>query len=91
MKFSSALFEALTHDRVSGNSMTRQYDGAVFVSEIINLRQARKKLARTTREEVAATNRARHGQTKAERALKQSEADKLRKVLDGAKREDPAE
>jgi ribosomal protein S2 len=61
------------------------------VSEIINLRQVRKRLARTAREEVAATNRARHGQTKAERALTQVEAEKLRRVLDGAKREDPAQ
>ena len=60
------------------------------MSEIINLRQARKRLARTAKEETATANRAKHGQTKAERALRQAEADKLRKLLDGAKREDPA-
>jgi hypothetical protein len=59
------------------------------MAEIVNLRQARKRLARTAAEEVAAANRAKHGQTKAERALKQAEADRLRKSLDGAKREDP--
>jgi ribosomal protein S2 len=59
------------------------------VSEIINFRQARKRLDRVAQEEVAAANRAKHGLTKAERALKQSEAEKLRKSLDGAKREEP--
>ncbi|MDB5395764.1 MAG: hypothetical protein JWM91_3270 [Rhodospirillales bacterium] len=59
------------------------------LSEIINLRQARKRLARTAREGVAATNRARHGRTKAERALQHSEAEQLRKSLDGAKHDDP--
>ena len=61
------------------------------MSEIINLRQARKRLARAAREDTAAANRARHGQTKAERAMKQAEAEKHRKLLDGAKREDPAQ
>jgi hypothetical protein len=58
------------------------------MSEIVNLRLARKRAARTVREEAAAANRAKHGQTKAERALKQAEADRLRSMLDGAKRED---
>jgi hypothetical protein len=61
------------------------------MSEIINLRQARKRVARAVREETAAANRAKHGQTKAERALKQAEADRLRSVLDGARREEPPE
>ncbi len=39
------------------------------MSEIVNLRQARKRAARAAREEAAAANRAKHGQTKAERAL----------------------
>ena len=59
------------------------------MSEIVNLRQARKRLARAAREDAAAANRAKHGQTKAERTLKQAEAEKLRKLLDGAKRDDP--
>jgi hypothetical protein len=58
------------------------------MSEIVNLRQARKRAARTAREEVAAANRAKHGQTKAEKASRRAEADKLRNVLDGARRED---
>jgi len=59
------------------------------LSEIINLRQARKRLARTAREEAASVNRAKHGQTKAERALTKIRADKVRGLLDGAKREEP--
>ncbi len=59
------------------------------MSEIVNLRQARKRAARTAREETAAANRAEHGQTKAEKALRRAEAEKLGRVLDGARREDP--
>ena len=58
------------------------------MSEIVNLRQARKRAARTAREEAATANRAKHGQTKAEKASSRAEAEKLRIVLDGAKRED---
>ncbi len=61
------------------------------MSEIVNLRQARKRAARTAQEAIAAANRAMYGQTKAERALKQAEAEKQRKLLDGVKREDPAQ
>ena len=74
--------------RRSVNMAVRLRSG-VFVSEIINLRQARKRVARAVREETAAANRAKHGQTKAQRILKQAEADRLRKTLDGAKREEP--
>jgi hypothetical protein len=58
------------------------------LSEIVNLRQARKRAARAAREEVAATNRAKHGRTKAEKTATRTEAQKLRNLLDGAKRED---
>jgi hypothetical protein len=61
------------------------------VSEIINLRQARKRLARAADDQTSAANRAKHGQTKAERGLKQAQADRLRKALDGAKREEPSQ
>jgi hypothetical protein len=59
------------------------------LSEIINLRQVRKRAARAAQEEVAAANRAKHGQTKAETALSRADAQTLHKLLDGAKREDP--
>jgi ribosomal protein S2 len=58
------------------------------MGDIVNLRQVRKRAARTDREAEATTNRAKFGRTKAERALQQSEAEKLRKTLDGAERED---
>jgi hypothetical protein len=77
---------AVNMRRVSNERLAR-----FSLSEIINLRQARKRLARTAREGAAAANRARHGQTKAERALKHSEAERLRKSLDGAKHDDPQE
>jgi hypothetical protein len=59
------------------------------MSEIINLRQARKRAARAAQEEVAAVNRAKHGQSKADKASTRADAQKLRSLLDGAKRDDP--
>ena len=58
------------------------------MGDIVNLRQVRKRAARKDREAEAAANRAKFGRTKAERALQQSEAEKLRQTLDGAERED---
>ena len=58
------------------------------MSEIINLRQVRKRAERAAREEVAAANRARHGQTKAEKASTRADVQKLRSLLDGAKRDE---
>jgi Domain of unknown function (DUF4169) len=58
------------------------------MGEIVNLRQARKRATRKDSEAEAAANRAKFGQTKAERALRQAEAEKLRKALDGAEREE---
>jgi hypothetical protein len=58
------------------------------MSEIVNLRQARKRAERSKREEQAAANRARFGQTKAERLAAKGESEKRRALLDGAKREE---
>jgi len=58
------------------------------MSEIVNLRQARKRAARAVHEEEAATNRAKFGQTKAAHAVAKNAAQRLRTALDGAKRED---
>ena len=58
------------------------------MSEIVNLRQARKRADRVKHEEMAAANRARFGQSKAERAKAKAEADKQCAALDGAKREE---
>ena len=61
------------------------------MSEIVNLRLARKRAERTAKEAEAAANRARHGRSKAERAVAKAEQDRLRKGLDAAKRDDPAQ
>ena len=56
------------------------------MADIVNLNQARK--AKADDKSRAAENRARFGRTKAEKALDAARADKLRRDLDGAKRED---
>jgi hypothetical protein len=58
------------------------------MAEIVNLNRARKAKARDAAETKAAENRAKYGQTKAERVRLASEKAKLRAVIDGAKRED---
>lgn len=55
------------------------------MSEIVNLRRARKQRARTEAE--ASANRAKHGRTKAERELSRAEAESAAKKLDDHKRE----
>ena len=57
------------------------------MGDIINLRQVRKRAARAENEKQAAANRAKFGQTKAERATKAREARTLDKTLDQAKRD----
>jgi hypothetical protein len=57
------------------------------MSEIVNLRLARKRAARQDREAEAAANRAKHGLGKAERERLEKEAAKMRAALDGAKRD----
>jgi hypothetical protein len=57
------------------------------MTEIINLRQARKRAARAAQETAAAENSVKFGQTKAARKAQAQEAEVLRKALDGAKRE----
>lgn len=59
--------------------------------DIVNLRQARKAKARAEKEAEAAANRAKFGRTKAEKASSAAEASKVRRLLDGAKRERPEE
>ncbi len=57
------------------------------MSEIVNLRLARKRAARQDREAEAVANRAKHGLGKAERERLEKEAAKMRAALDGAKRD----
>jgi hypothetical protein len=58
------------------------------MAEILNLNQARKAKAKTGAKTQAAENRAKFGRTKADKALEAARSDKLKRDLDGAKRED---
>jgi hypothetical protein len=58
------------------------------MAEIVNLNRARKAKARDAAEAKAAENRAKYGQTKAERARLASQKDRLRAAIDGAKKEE---
>jgi hypothetical protein len=58
------------------------------MSEPVNLNKARKARAKAEAKVQAAENRAKFGRTKAERALEAARAEKVRKLLDGAKREE---
>ena len=58
------------------------------MTEIVNLRQARKRAERAHREAEAASNRAKHGTTKAERRLADAKAERAGKLLDQAKRDE---
>lgn len=58
------------------------------MADIVNLNQARKAKAKADDKVRAAENRLRFGRTKAEKTLNAARADKLRRDLDGAKRED---
>ncbi|MFW7267052.1 DUF4169 family protein [Gluconacetobacter sp. Hr-1-5] len=54
------------------------------MAEIVNLRQARKRKIRADQAAIAATNRALHGRTLAERDRERLEAERARRALDGA-------
>jgi hypothetical protein len=58
------------------------------MAEILNLNQARKAKAKTDAQVQAAENRAKFGRTKADKALDAARANKLKRELDGVKRED---
>ncbi|WP_343526846.1 DUF4169 family protein [Sphingomonas sp.] len=60
------------------------------MAEIINFRQARKAVVRKAAERQAAENRARFGRTKAEKQRDADEQERLRRELDGAKRDKDA-
>lgn len=55
------------------------------MSEIINLRQARKARNRLEKEKQAESNRALFGRTKGQKAKDKAESDKLQRHLDGHK------
>lgn len=60
------------------------------MAEIVNLNRARKAKARMDRQGKAASNRVKHGRTKAEKARDNAEAARLHNLLDGV-RKDPDE
>ena len=59
-----------------------------MAGEIINLNKARKDRAKAEGKAKAAANRAAFGRTKAEKTAARIEAERLKRDLDGAKRED---
>ena len=61
------------------------------MTNIINLRQARKRKARADKAHEAAENRARFGRTKAERTADAAEETKRSALLEGVKRESKEE
>lgn len=58
------------------------------MADIVNLNQARKAKAKADDRSRAAENRAKFGRAKAEKTLEAARAEKLKRDLDGAKRED---
>ncbi|AAK23509.1 DUF4169 family protein [Caulobacter vibrioides] len=58
------------------------------MADIVNLNQARKAKAKADDKARATENRVRFGRSKAEKSLEAARAEKLRRDLDGAKRED---
>ena len=58
------------------------------MADIINLRRARKSRDRALAAAEASANRALHGQTNAQKAAVKLEAERLAKIIDGAKRDD---
>lgn len=62
--------------------------GTAAMVDVINLNQARKAKAKADNKARAAENRARFGRTKVEKSLEAARAEKLKRELDGAKRED---
>jgi hypothetical protein len=61
------------------------------MSEIVNLRHARKQKARSEAEAKATENRAQHGRTKAQKALAEAERRRAAQILEGHKRADDDE
>ncbi|MEG3090886.1 DUF4169 family protein [Sphingomonas sp. PB1R3] len=58
------------------------------MGDVVNFRQARKGLARKAAEQQATENRARFGRTKGEKLRDAAEQARVRRELDGAKRDE---
>ena len=61
------------------------------MGDVINLRQARKAKVRRDKEQVAAANRVKFGQTKADREVRRIEEARADRLLDGSRREGDAD
>jgi hypothetical protein len=59
-----------------------------MMAEIVNLRQARKRKARTAAESEASQNRISFGLSKQERGLAKAERERAARTLDGARKDD---
>lgn len=57
------------------------------MAEVVNLRMARKQRARISKARQAEANRAAHGVSRTERAMRNAEAERAERHLDGIKRE----
>ena len=61
------------------------------MAEIVNLNKARKGRQRVERAQTAEQNRAKFGESKAARAKRQAEADRVRRAFEGHRRIDDPE
>jgi len=59
------------------------------MSDPVNLNKFRKAKEKADKEQRAKENRAKFGRTKAEKALEQARAEKLKKLTEGHQRQDP--
>lgn len=59
------------------------------MGDVVNLRSVRKAKARASREVEAQANRAKFGRTKGDKLREAQDAERLGRMLDGAKREEP--
>lgn len=59
------------------------------MGDVVNLRQARKARDRASAEQAAAEARARHGRSKAQRALEKAEGERNAKAVDQSRLEPP--
>lgn len=57
------------------------------MNDVVNFNKAKKARAKDAAKVTAAANRARFGRTKGEKAVEKAQADKVVRLLDGAKRE----
>jgi hypothetical protein len=55
------------------------------MADIVNLNRYRKARQQAENEQAAAQNRARHGRTKAERQREESNAERIRRLIDNAR------